>query len=244
MKGFRADPLRTGVTVHRREALSIAGLASGCFLLDPVGSIRHAMALTRRQGFEEFAATWQELAAELAEGSLGDDAFLHRLAGALAALGPEGVPPRLRTVYDKHGMTTGPAYFQDGLLIIVVKLTPGAVIFPHRHNAHDILTVGLEGLCTFTHYQTVGNAPTSDDTETIWRIQQTKTGIMTRGRTSDLTVERDHIHTFQAGEDGATILDFLTPKNDEGQTPIIHIEEEAQDDFLRIHEARWTDRGF
>ena len=67
---------------------------------------------------------------------------------------------------------------------------------------------------------------------------------MTRSRTSDLTVRRDHIHTFHAGEEGATILDFLTKVEDAGPTPIIHIEEEPREEFLRIHDARWTDRNF
>lgn len=141
-------------------------------------------------------------------------------------------------------MTTGPAYFENGLLIIVVKLSPGAIISPHRHNAHDIVTVGLEGLCTYRHYQVVGKAPDSKDTVTTWRVQETRSGIMTRGRSSDLTVKRDHIHTFRAGEEGATILDFLTKTEDAGQTPIIHIEAEPRDKFLRIHDVRWTDSGF
>ena len=244
MKGPGAQSLCTGVTDRRREAIKLAGLASGCFLLDPLESIRHAMGLTRREGFEEFASTWQELAAELADGAIGNDGFLHRLAGALASLGPDGVPPKMRTVYDKNGMKTGPAYFENGLLIVVVELMAGAVIPPHRHNAHDILTVGLKGFCTYRHYQIVGEAPESGDSKTTWRVQETRSGIMTRGRSSDLTVSRDHIHTFHAGEEGATILDFLTKTEDAGQTPIIHIEEEPREKFLRIHDARWTDRNF
>ncbi len=244
MKSLRVHSLCSGVNVRRRDAIKLAGLASGCFLLDPLGSVRHAMDLTRRQGFEDFASEWQVLAAELADGTIGDDAFLHRLAGAMAALGPEGVPPRMRTVYDKNGMKTGPAYFENGLLIVVVELMAGAVIPPHRHNAHDILTVGLKGLCTYRHYQVKGRAPGSDDTKSSWRVQETLTGIMTSGRSSDLTVSRDHIHTFHAGKAGAVILDFLTKVEDAEQTPIIHIEKEPRDRFLRIHDARWTKKRF
>ncbi len=68
MTGLRATSLCTGVTVRRREVIKLAGLASGCFLLDPLASIRHATDLTRRAGFEEFASTWKQLAAELAIG--------------------------------------------------------------------------------------------------------------------------------------------------------------------------------
>ncbi len=52
MMSLRVHSLCSGVTVRRRDAIKLAGLASGCFLLDPLGSIRHAMALTRKQGFE------------------------------------------------------------------------------------------------------------------------------------------------------------------------------------------------
>ena len=141
-------------------------------------------------------------------------------------------------------MTTGPAYFENGLLIVVVEIGPGAIIPPHWHHAHDILTVGLSGMCTYRHFQVISDSPGSKDTKTEWQVQETKTGIMTSGRCSDLTVTRDHIHSFQAGAEGAVILDFLTRVEDAGQTPIIHIEEQADDAFLRIHRAHWTEKNF
>ena len=71
-------------------------------------------------------------------------------------------------------------------------------------------------------------------------VQRTRGGLLLPGRLSELTRTRDNIHTFRAGKDGATILDFTsTVGNSKTGFSALQIDTEPSDTFGRLYQARW-----
>ena len=63
---------------------------------------------------------------------------------------------------------------------------------------------------------------------------------MLPGRLSELTMTRDNIHTFKAGEQGATILDFTAQVDDtETSFSALEIDAKPHDPLAALYRAKW-----
>ena len=240
-----------GVRVERREALKLGGLLAA---LPLAGSLAPRWGQADREprdpidgprdAFEEFAALWKELAETYLEPTPElEEPYLYRLASHITAQVLDAVPPRQRKVFESPSLATGPAWFMGPIFIVVLTVEPGAVIAPHNHPGHNVVTVGLSGSAHYRHYELRGETPPFEDHATRFRVQETRRGILRRGRTSHLARHRDNIHTFQAGAEGAVLLDFTTELGGR-EFGMLAIDEPPLDAFHGVHEAHWKEHAW
>lgn len=248
----RQEPEQPGIHVERREVIQLAGLS----LALPLFASRHLPlhpAAADDQAFDAFCDRWRDLTAQLVQPGEREapgrdlDLYMHRLAGEVSSLPFERIPPLQRKVFENERITTGPAWVDGGgaIFIVQIRMEPGAVILPHDHPNHVVATSCLEGASRCDHYELVGQAPAREDRDTSFRVQRTRSDLLSPGRTSHLSRTRDNVHTFEAGEEGAVLVDFTIEVDDSGGAfAMIDVDAEPVDAFQRIHRARWMDVKF
>ena len=228
-----------GVRVTRRTVLRGSAAAMVSALL---GRMAFASSSERPAAASEaFYDAWRALSARLeTEPTLREEGYIGELEVLVARLAVDDMPRRQRVVFEQDGLKTGPAWFEGKLFIVELTLDPGAVIRPHNHPAHNVVTVGVAGACTYEHYEPQGDAPPQKPDTPHFTVRRTRAGILLPGRRSELTRTRDNIHTFRAGDEGATILDFTTtvgdPKLDFSE---LEIDMRPRGALGLLHEARW-----
>lgn len=136
-------------------------------------------------------------------------------------------------------ISTGPSYFKQPVFIVELKMAPGATILPHDHDSHIVVTLGLEGECQYTHYELGAGAPADRRSKIPFTVSATRRGLLTPGRVSTLAQTRDNVHTFTAGAQGATILDFTTTVAMKGMGSRLAIDPKPTTPGGRNHRARW-----
>lgn len=224
--------------LHRRTVLHMpVALAAACGLTR----------IARRPGavdeFEALAERWKALHAEVDVARIEtEEAYLNELAAALVKVPTEKLPGRLRTVYDEGGLSTGPAWMGGSIFLVEAKLDPDAFLGPHNHPGFCVLTVGVAGSCDVRHYEVEGDAPPAKEGTPAFRVRERVRAWMTPGRFTTLSRGRDNIHSFRAGRDGATVLDFTTQLSDKsvGYESFSALEVSSEPtDVPGVHEARW-----
>ena len=224
-----------GIRMGRRRMLQGSAAAAAGFLLGQFA----------RAGFEnedEFFERWQQLATRLLEDSaIEEEEYVRELSRDITLLPLQRVPRRTEVRFDEAGLRTGPAWMAGPIFIVEITMEPGSVVRPHNHPSHNSVTVGLEGHCTYAHYELHGDAPPAEKGTPSFTVRETRAGVLTTGRMAELTRSRDNIHTFHAGDDGATILDFTTTVGGgSSRFSVLEIDENPKDARGRLFEARWV----
>jgi hypothetical protein len=173
------------------------------------------------------SAEAESLLLELAElGSRLDEASAPRLQ--LRAFG--GLDPQV---------AFSPLHRSAGFVVFQWKRDPHARLPTHSHTPVDVLSLCLTGECWVEHYEIVGTAPATG-AEGEYSRRETHAQLLRPGRASSLTPARDAIHAFQAGPRGALRIDVNIPRPAGGDWSMIEHSPEGEDDFARLHRARWT----
>lgn len=229
-----------GVHVSRRWALQGAWAAPAMWILS------RFTGASARSGLdvESFLRRWSEEAEKLAgQDAPNEDEHLHRLCAEIARFEPDAFPSRRAIVYDDRGFKSGPSYVGMPLLVIQFDLEPGAVIPAHNHVGFAFVSMGVRGEATVRHFEPQGDAPAPDELGVDFEMREVSSTVLHPGRTSALTRTRANIHWFQAGEKGATFLDFGIKFPGPGEGPTIsssvEFEDEPADRVRRVHTARW-----
>jgi quercetin dioxygenase-like cupin family protein len=228
--------LSPGLIVERRSLLgSLGGL-----LICGLPGLARATALS----FGEFIAVANPLAQELATDTTrsGQDHYLRSIA-ALAA-GVEDVPLPERFNDSNQGDTPG-AYqigFNPGgdpFTVLHWRMEPGARCRPHAHTYGNVVSVGLEGLVRVSNFEVVGTPDYASDDPFL--VTQTVDQLLGPGDVNLVSLERNYIHGFVAGPDGARGLDITTrlAPRPQHSTPFLDIGSSPVDKFLRTFEANW-----
>ena len=194
--------------------------------------------------YSEFLATANPLARDLVRDSTADgqDQYL-RTIGALAARIDE-VP--LPAAFNNTNQGETPESYQigfnaggDPFTVLHWRLEPGAICRPHAHTYGNVISVGLEGMERAANYEVVGEPNYEDDS--VFEVRQTVDQLLGPGDTNLVSLERNYIHGFVAGPDGARGLDITTrlKPRPEHSTPFLEIGTNPLNEFLRTYEARW-----
>lgn len=192
-----------------------------------------------------FLDEWTERAHEITGSEApNEDACVHELCAGLARLDPDGFPERSRVTFEKDGMRSGPVAGDGTFIVIQFDLEPGAVIRAHNHVGWSFISYGVAGDASVRHFEPVGKG--ADPKEEIGKdflVREVSSTVLVPGRTSSLTRTRANVHWFQAGEKGATFLDFGIHFPGPGDGPkaqsSMEFDEEPRDPKLRIFNARW-----
>jgi len=231
-----AVEISPGYIVERRSLL--AGL--GALLLAQLPLPARAATLS----FADFLAEANPLAGELVSDTSaeGQDRYLRSIAALAARL--DAVP--LPEAFNPTNQGQTPASYRIGFnpggepfTVLHWRLEPGAVCRPHAHTYGNVVSLGLEGLVRVSNFEVVG---TPDYAEAgTFRVRQTIDQVLGRGDVNLVSLDRNYIHGFVAGPDGARGVDITTrlrPRPDHG-TPFLDIGAVPIDDFLRTYDASW-----
>jgi hypothetical protein len=194
----------------------------------------------QESSFSALARAASSLAAELLEkGALNADEYLLKLASLAAALDPRDVPKgklgRFSSV--DPPIELGPIHNAAPITIIQWRFAPRAVLPPHNHSPAHVLSICIEGECRVRHFDAVGAPPL--DSRASFKVLETENRILRPGRSTSLTPERDNIHTFEAGPEGALGFDLNTFLPGDGDWSMLELDDEPIKGYQRLFEARW-----
>jgi len=226
-----------GFIIERRSVLAgLGGLLAGGI---PLPS--HAAMLS----FAEFLVEANTVAGDLVADTsgAGQDRYLRSLAALAAMLNDVPLPDR----FNDTSQGDNPGDYQIGFnpggetfTVLHWRLEPGARCRPHAHTYGNVVSVGLEGLVRASNYEVVGEPDyTLGGT---FRVRQTVDQLLGPGDVNLVSLERNYIHGFVAGPDGARGLDITTrlKPRPEHSTPFLDIGKETTDQLARIFEASWV----
>jgi predicted metal-dependent enzyme (double-stranded beta helix superfamily) len=225
-----------GFIVERRTVL--AGL--GALLTTGLPPASQAATLS----FAEFLNTANAVAKGLADDqtSPGQDEYLRSIAALAARLEDVPLPERFNNTNQGDTPEAYRIGFNPGgdpFTVLHWRLEPGARCRPHAHTYGNVVSVGLEGQVRARNYEVVGE-PDYEFGGTF-RVRQTVDQLLGPGDVNLVSLDRNYIHGFVAGPDGARGLDITTrlkPRPGHG-TPFLDIGSTPLDDFLRTYEASW-----
>jgi hypothetical protein len=132
----------------------------------------------------------------------------------------------------------GPSFRGSPLLIIQWRMEPGAFLPPHNHRNASVCTLAYEGEIRLRNFEIVGEEP-GYDSKKSFRVRETRSEIMSRGRISTLSPSRDNIHSFQAGKETARGIDINT-LHGTNDFSFLNLAEKPLNVESRIFEATWN----
>lgn len=244
MSEHLASQSTDGVRVTRRVALHGTWALPATWALCGWSQARGQDPTGARGAVDAFLREWTERGEALvAQSDPNEDAHLHELCAGLARLEPGAFPPRALDAFAGMGMTTGPVHQEASFLVVELELEPGAVVRAHNHVGWAFATLGAAGEAVGRHFEAEKDAPAPTEVGVDFRVREVSSTLLRPGRTTTLTRTRANIHWFQAGEDGATLLDFGVRFPDPGDGPqafsVMEFDPEPADPARRIHVARW-----
>jgi quercetin dioxygenase-like cupin family protein len=175
----------------------------------------------------------------------GQDRYLRSLAASTSGLHDVPAPDRWNDTNQGEvpgsyqvGVTPG----GDPFTVLQWRLEPGAKCMPHAHTYGNVVTVGLEGIARVSNYEVQG-VPDYESSD-FFEVRQTVDQLLSPGSINLVSLERNYIHGFVAGPDGARGLDITTrlkPKPAFG-TPYLDIVGQRPGHFEKIFQASWDFR--
>jgi hypothetical protein len=136
----------------------------------------------------------------------------------------------------------GPSFRGTPFFIIQWRMEPGANLPPHNHPNASVCTLGFEGEVGLRNFEIVGETPDYDSKKTF-RVRETHSQTLARGRISTLSPARDNIHWFQVGKEGGRGIDINTLHGKVGPFSFMEIAKTPADSENRIFEAAWIEKG-
>jgi quercetin dioxygenase-like cupin family protein len=194
--------------------------------------------------FEEFLAAANPLAGRLIvdTSDSGQDHYLRSIAALAARLDSVPLPERWNNTNQGETPEAYRIGFNPGgdpFTVLHWRLEPGARCRPHAHTYGNVVSIGLEGVVRASNYEVVGG-PDYQYSGTF-QARQTVDQLLGPGDVNLVSLERNYIHGFVAGPDGARGLDItsrLKPRPEHG-TPFLDVGRSPEDNFLRTFESSW-----
>jgi quercetin dioxygenase-like cupin family protein len=233
-----------GFFVERRSVLkALGGVAAGAVpLAETLG--QESESIAAGMSLEQFLGKANPIATELVSdmSAAGQDHYLRTLAALAAGLHTVPMPERFNPT--DQGLT--PESYRigfhpggDAFRVLHWRLEPGAICRPHAHTYGNVVSLGLAGMVRVRNYEVVG-APDYGFGGTF-QVTQTVDQLLTRGAINLVSLERNYIHGFVAGPEGARGLDITTPlkPRPEHSTPYLSIGDKPSDVFRQVFDASW-----
>ncbi|MEQ8954914.1 MAG: hypothetical protein RL120_12345, partial [Gammaproteobacteria bacterium] len=149
----------------------------------------------------------------------GQDAYVAYIADAvdhIRNVSRDGLATNSWKGFDP-GVFLGELGRNRAFFIVHFALEPGALLPPHCHPRTSVCTLGIEGQARLRHFDPPVDVPdykTNRDTEFL--VTETRRVDLQAGTTSTLTEQRDNIHLFEAGPQGARGIDVTTDYGGDG----------------------------
>ncbi len=194
--------------------------------------------------FKEFLARANPLAQSLVgdQSASGQDKYLRSIAALASDLADVPVPDKWNNTNqgvtpDSYRIGFNPG--GDPFRVLHWRIEPGAICRPHAHTYGNVLSIGLEGTARVSNYEVVG-VPDYEE-EGSFLVKRTIDQLFRPGSMNLVSLERNYIHGFVAGKNGARGLDITTPLKPKPAhpTPYLTIGDRPVDELAGTYEAAW-----
>ena len=101
------------------------------------------------------------------------------------------------------------------------------------------MSIGIEGLARVKNYEVVGEPDYEFGGD--FQVRQTVDQLLGRGSVNLVSLEKNYIHGFLAGPDGARGLDITTPlkPKPKHKTPYLSIGKKPINELTNTYQASW-----
>jgi hypothetical protein len=217
----------SGGSVSRRDETSSAG------------------ALARAASADDFLARVVPLARSLVAAAVPDEeAYLATVAAMLAGV---EAPPKWRERPPQRPWAMDTIAFYPPIVFMQIEMAPSAVIHLHDHRNYNGVLMAVDGSVRCRNFDIVqgdgrpldlaaGEVPSKGEE---FSIRQNADLVLRPGMRSTLTRVRDNIHHVEAGEQGATLLDFFTHFSPEARSHELVWDGKAYDEERKLYRVAW-----
>lgn len=223
----QGEEISPGVVVERRTilrlGLSAAGLAAlsgiglgGCSSGSRAAARGESVPTGAGASADEFvAAVMPRARALIAAPSPDEEAYLAAVTTLLARVEP---PPTWRMSSTGQGWDIDNIAYYPPIVLMQIKMAPGSAIHLHDHRHYNGVLLSTAGAARCRNFDIVqpdgkrlniaeGEVPTKGED---FLIRQNSDVVLRPRQLSTLTRDRDNIHHVEAGDEGATLVDFFT----------------------------------
>jgi quercetin dioxygenase-like cupin family protein len=187
---------------------------------------------------DEFLAEALPLAEELLRNpsQMAQDNYLLSVAALAVFLGDVPEPPLKESPAFGPGTFIGSNAAKPPIVVLHWKMQPGSEIRRHAHAYGNVVTLGLAGSAQVENFEVIGER--DYDSTSPFRVRRTVQQELTAGTLNLVNLERNYIHGFRAGPEGARGLDITTRVLDKRPTPWLDLRRQSTDD-PDVFEAVW-----
>lgn len=231
----------SGKILKRRSFLWLS-LAAAATLAAPKNTFTQNLSAENSLTWDNFLKECLPKATELYKdkSAIGQESYLHWIASLATRLNYQTLP---KTKLGKFANLEPPIEFGLGyrgvpFFVVEWKMFPNSVLPPHCHPNASVCTVGLSGEARVRNFETVGAAPEFSSNEKF-KVRETQNEIISAGRINILTAQRDNVHTFSAGKEGAWGIDISTYHGKDIGFSFLKIDSKPFDSAQYLFEANW-----
>lgn len=257
----RGEEISPGVVVERRTILrfgvAAAGLAavSGLGLAGCASRAKDSGNLTNTRGTkptraasaDEFvAAVMPQARALIAAPAPDEEAYLAAVTALLARVEP---PPEWQMFPAGKGWEMDNIAYYPPIVLMQIKMAPKSVIHLHDHRHYNGVLLATQGAARCRNFDIVqpdgkrldiaaGEVPGKGED---FLIRQNADTVLRPRQLSTLTRDRDNIHHVEAGDEGATLVDFFTHFSPKARSYELAWDGKAYDEAKGLYKVAWKD---
>lgn len=257
------EEISPGVVVERRTILRVGLSAAGLAMLgglaipgcasapqDSVHRNGHGQPggmRGRSSSADEFVAqVMPQARALIAAPAPDEEAYLAAVSALLARVDPPAV---------WQAFPAGPGWEMDNIayyppiVLMQIKMAPKSVIHLHDHRHYNGVLLATAGAARCRNFDIVqpdgkqlhiaaGEVPAKGED---FLIRQNADAVLRPRQLSTLTRDRDNIHHIEAGDEGATLVDFFTHFSPKARSYELAWDGKAYDEAKGLFKVAWRD---
>lgn len=255
------EEISPGVVVQRRTILRVGLSAAGLAMLGGFGLPGCAASTsaagrrgessgdgsTRAASADEFVAkVMPQARALIAAPAPDEEAYLTAVTALLARVEP---PPTWRMFPAGNGWEMDTTAYYPPIVLMQIKMAPKAVIHLHDHRHYNGVLLATQGAAHCRNFDIVqpdgqrldiaaGEVPGKGED---FFIRQNADAVLRPRQLSTLTRDRDNIHHVEAGDEGATLVDFFTHFSPKARSYELAWDGKPYDETKGLFKVAWKD---
>jgi hypothetical protein len=257
----RGEEISPGVVVERRtilrfgiaaaglaavSGLGLAGCASRAKDSSDLADTRGGKPIRAASADEFVAAVMPQARALIAAPAPDEEAYLAAVTALLARVEN---PPSWRASPAGKDWTMDTIAYYPPIVLMQIKMAPRSVIHLHDHRHYNGVLLATQGAARCRNFDIVqpdgkrlaiaaGEVPGKGED---FLIRLNADTVLRPRQLSTLTRDRDNIHHVEAGDEGATLVDFFTHFAPKARSYELAWDGKVYDEAKGIYKVAWKD---
>ncbi|MCW5767020.1 MAG: hypothetical protein KIT68_13720 [Phycisphaeraceae bacterium] len=257
----RGEEISPGVVVERRtilrfgvaaaglaaaSGLGLAGCAAGATGSGSLANTRGRKPARAASADEFVAAVMPQARALIAAPAPDEEAYLAAVTALLSRVEP---PPAWQMFPAGKGWEMDTIAYYPPIVLMQIKMAPKSVIHLHDHRHYNGVLLATQGAARCRNFDIVqpdgkrldiaaGEVPSKGED---FLIRQNADTVLRPRQLSTLTRDRDNIHHVEAGDEGATLVDFFTHFSPKARSYELAWDGKAYDEAKGLYKVAWKD---